>query len=142
MRLTAPKWLARPIGSTPPRDPRLPPPGATLTRRFQGRNITVEVMEQGFRYEGAAYRSLSAADRAAQPAAASPPRMRCAIYTRKSTEEGLHQPFNSLEAQREAAEAPMAMIRNVAAGGGESMDQERGSRAAGWESQANAACGE
>jgi site-specific DNA recombinase len=32
-------------------------------------------------------------------------RLRCAIYTRKSTEEGLEQEFNSLEAQREAAEA-------------------------------------
>jgi DNA invertase Pin-like site-specific DNA recombinase len=31
--------------------------------------------------------------------------MRCAIYTRKSTEEGLDQAFNSLDAQREAAEA-------------------------------------
>lgn len=32
-------------------------------------------------------------------------RVRCAIYTRKSTEEGLEQDFNSLDAQREAAEA-------------------------------------
>src|ERR1700676_554696 len=31
--------------------------------------------------------------------------IRCAIYTRKSTEEGLDQEFNSLHAQREAAEA-------------------------------------
>ena len=31
--------------------------------------------------------------------------MRCAIYTRKSTEEGLEQEFNSLDAQRESAEA-------------------------------------
>nr|WP_221774232.1 recombinase family protein [Novosphingobium flavum] len=31
--------------------------------------------------------------------------MRCAIYTRKSTEEGLEQTFNSLDAQREACEA-------------------------------------
>jgi len=31
--------------------------------------------------------------------------VRCAIYTRKSTEEGLDQDFNSLEAQRDAAEA-------------------------------------
>ena len=31
--------------------------------------------------------------------------MRCAIYTRKSTEEGLEQEFNSLDAQREASEA-------------------------------------
>ncbi len=30
---------------------------------------------------------------------------RCAIYTRKSTEEGLEQDFNSLHAQREACEA-------------------------------------
>jgi len=29
--------------------------------------------------------------------------VRCAIYTRKSTEEGLEQNFNSLDAQREAA---------------------------------------
>jgi site-specific DNA recombinase len=34
-----------------------------------------------------------------------PKRLRCAIYTRKSTEEGLDQDFNSLDAQREAAEA-------------------------------------
>ncbi len=33
------------------------------------------------------------------------PKVRCAIYTRKSTEEGLDQDFNSLHAQREAAEA-------------------------------------
>jgi len=32
-------------------------------------------------------------------------RLRCAIYTRKSTEEGLDQAFNSLHAQREACEA-------------------------------------
>lgn len=31
--------------------------------------------------------------------------LRCAIYTRKSTEEGLDQTFNSLDAQREACEA-------------------------------------
>src|SRR5215471_4235941 len=32
-------------------------------------------------------------------------RDRCAIYTRKSSEEGLEQEFNSLQAQREACEA-------------------------------------
>jgi site-specific DNA recombinase len=32
-------------------------------------------------------------------------RLRCAIYTRKSSDEGLDQEFNSLDAQREAAEA-------------------------------------
>ena len=36
------------------------------------------------------------------------PRVRCAVYTRKSTDEGLEQEFNSLDAQREAAEAYIA----------------------------------
>jgi site-specific DNA recombinase len=33
------------------------------------------------------------------------PIRRCAVYTRKSSEEGLEQDFNSLHAQREACEA-------------------------------------
>ncbi|MFO0903725.1 MAG: recombinase family protein [Pirellulales bacterium] len=33
------------------------------------------------------------------------PAIRCAIYTRKSTEEGLEQEFNSLDAQRDAGES-------------------------------------
>jgi DNA invertase Pin-like site-specific DNA recombinase len=45
--------------------------------------------------------------RPAKDASASPRvgRIRCAIYTRKSSEEGLEQEFNSLDAQREACEA-------------------------------------
>ncbi len=43
------------------------------------------------------------------PAAA---QVRCAIYTRKSTEEGLAQEFNSLDAQREAGEAYIASQRH------------------------------
>jgi site-specific DNA recombinase len=38
--------------------------------------------------------------------------IRCAIYTRKSTEEGLEQEFNSLDAQRESAEAYVASQRH------------------------------
>ena len=34
-----------------------------------------------------------------------PKRLRCAIYTRVSSDSGLEQDFNSLHAQREAAEA-------------------------------------
>jgi site-specific DNA recombinase len=41
--------------------------------------------------------------RKTKPTPAAP--VRCAVYTRKSTEEGLNQDFNSLDAQREAAEA-------------------------------------
>jgi site-specific DNA recombinase len=39
------------------------------------------------------------------PKAPAPRVVRCAVYTRKSTEEGLEQEFNSLDAQRESAEA-------------------------------------
>src|SRR5262249_10109812 len=38
--------------------------------------------------------------------------VRCAIYTRKSTEEGLEQEFNTLDAQREASEAYIASQKN------------------------------
>jgi DNA invertase Pin-like site-specific DNA recombinase len=39
-------------------------------------------------------------------------KLRCAVYTRKSTEEGLEQAFNSLDAQREACEAFIASQRS------------------------------
>src|ERR1700716_4765579 len=39
--------------------------------------------------------------------------VRCAIYARKSTEEGLSQPFNSLDAQRESAEAYILSQRHM-----------------------------
>jgi DNA invertase Pin-like site-specific DNA recombinase len=39
------------------------------------------------------------------------PKIRCAIYTRKSTEEGLDMEFTSLDAQREACEAYVASQR-------------------------------
>jgi site-specific DNA recombinase len=47
---------------------------------------------------------------AVQPAAGAP--VRCAIYTRKSTDEGLSQEFNSLDAQRESAEAYITSQRH------------------------------
>ena len=39
-------------------------------------------------------------------------RLRCAVYTRKSSEEGLEQSFNSLDAQREACAAYVASQRH------------------------------
>ena len=39
-------------------------------------------------------------------------KQRCAVYTRKSSEEGLEQEFNSLHAQREACEAYIASQRS------------------------------
>ena len=41
---------------------------------------------------------------------------RCAVYTRKSSEEGLEQDFNSLHAQREACEASSRASRGKAGG--------------------------
>ena len=38
--------------------------------------------------------------------------VRCAIYTRKSTEEGLEQEFNSLDAQRESAKAYISSLQH------------------------------
>ena len=42
----------------------------------------------------------------------SPRRLRCAIYTRKSSEEGLDMEFNSLDAQRDACESYIASQRS------------------------------
>ena len=39
-------------------------------------------------------------------------KLRCAVYTRKSSEEGLEQEFNSLHAQREAGVAYIASQRS------------------------------
>jgi hypothetical protein len=44
----------------PPRDARLPRPGALITRQFQDRRIVVRVLERGFEYQSQRYRSLSA----------------------------------------------------------------------------------
>ena len=47
--------------------------------------------------------------------------VRCAIYTRKSTEHGLDQEFNSLDAQREACEA---YIKSQASQGWKALSQK------------------
>ena len=53
------KQLASAQSQQPPRDARLPPAGAVLTRQFQQRLIRVKVLEEGFEYEGRKYASLS-----------------------------------------------------------------------------------
>jgi DNA invertase Pin-like site-specific DNA recombinase len=77
---------------------RIPAPGTLLHRVYRDRTVVVKILTDGFEYEGRRYASLSAE-------APAPPMVRCAIYTRKSTEEGLSQEFNSLDAQRECAQA-------------------------------------
>jgi site-specific DNA recombinase len=48
------------------------------------------------------------------------PSVRCAVYTRKSTEEGLEQEFNTLDAQRECCES---FIKSQAAEGWQCLEQ-------------------
>jgi DNA invertase Pin-like site-specific DNA recombinase len=57
--------------------------------------------------------------------------VRCAIYTRKSTEHGLELEFNSLDAQRDACEA---YIKSQASQGWEALPVARQS---GWEHSDN-----
>ena len=70
MRLSAPPADAdttqnkQPVTLRLPADDRLPRPGTILTRRYKGRTLQVEVLEQGFAFEGRTYRSLSAVAKA------------------------------------------------------------------------------
>jgi len=61
---------------------------------------------------GKAMPSSSDRNRAGSGAGTRPGAVRCAIYTRKSSEEGLEQDFNSLHAQREACQAYVASQRH------------------------------
>lgn len=47
--------------ATRTRDPRLPAPGTTITRTFKGKELRLTVLDEGFRFEGTMYRSLTAA---------------------------------------------------------------------------------
>ncbi len=50
----------RPTPIEPVRDKRIPPPGTVLLRRYKGQTVTVEVLANGFEWEGRRFRSLSA----------------------------------------------------------------------------------
>ena len=111
-------------------DPRLPLPDRSGSQRYFGaKTSSFGFAKTGSSMAAGCHRSLSSAVREAtgtrwngfaffglgsKPGrkrgddisnGARPKTIRCAIYTRKSTEEGLEQDFNSLDAQREAAEA-------------------------------------
>ena|SRR6266436_6578843 len=70
LRMLPPRYWQPPAGKAghlaqetprqPLRDPRLPKPGSTLSRRYRGNEIRVLVLENGFEYEGRHYASLSA----------------------------------------------------------------------------------
>ena len=106
-------------------------PGVQLVRSWRGETHRVLVTEEGFVWNGLTHASLTSIALAITGTRWSGPRffglkvselrnpqrrrtmarsdrvgrLRCAIYTRKSTEEGLEQEFNSLDAQREACAA-------------------------------------
>ena len=104
---------------------RIVQPGVVLVREWRGISHQVSVLEKGFSF-GASVTVRSRKSRERSPGLdgrvpyssdssdhkrravmerAKPRTRRCAIYTRKSSEEGLEQDFNSLHAQREACEA-------------------------------------
>ena len=64
LRIRAPQSFLKELAQGH-RDTRLPAVGTFLNREFQGRSVSVEVLEKGFRYEGQVYRSLSAVARQA-----------------------------------------------------------------------------
>lgn len=43
-----------------PRDKRLPAPGTVIHKKYKGCNYSITILENGFEYEGALYKSLSA----------------------------------------------------------------------------------
>ena len=66
LRIRAPETFLREMSRSTGKgqgDPRLPAAGTRLTRDFQGRRVSVEVLEKGFRYQDCTYKSLSAVAR-------------------------------------------------------------------------------
>ena len=60
LRNPAGKQHPAPAAIEPVRDKRIPPPGTVLLRRYKGQAITVDVLPNGFSWEGRQFRSLSA----------------------------------------------------------------------------------
>ena len=101
-------------------------PGTQFIRSWNGRTIAATAEERGFSFDDRVYPSLSAIAKEVTGAHWSGPRffgltggagrmtktVRCAIYTRKSSEEGLDQEFNSLDAQYEACAAYITSQRH------------------------------
>ena len=71
LRLNPPTSLTLPLPASPPPSPRpqaddrLPPPGTILARPYKGRTLQVQVLTEGFAFEGNVYPSLSAVAKAA-----------------------------------------------------------------------------
>lgn len=73
VRVTPPKdsRLDRPASNAtkikrlkPPIDPRLPPAGTSIIRKYKGKSLEVRVLEDGLEHDGVRYKSLSAVAKA------------------------------------------------------------------------------
>src|SRR5206468_4150847 len=74
--------------------------------RVSGKSLSVLEPDCAARHRNPLERvSLLRSAEGTRPMSPPLPVVRCAIYTRKSTEEGMEQSFNTLQAQRESAEA-------------------------------------
>ena len=130
-------------------------PGARLIREWRGRTHAVTVTEDGFEYGGASYSSLSTIAKKITGAHWSGPRLfglrtgverrqkrargdvelaktsqrsgkrMCAIYTRKSSEEGLDRPSTHSTPSAKPA-PPMSSRRSTRAGGGATLYDDGG----------------
>jgi hypothetical protein len=63
-RAQTPAAPVEPLPVPAPADRRLPPPGTLLTRLYKGRQLQVQVLTDGFAYDGRVYQSLSAVAKA------------------------------------------------------------------------------
>jgi Protein of unknown function (DUF2924) len=63
-RAQTPTAPLEPLPVAAPADRRLPPPGTLLTRLYKGRQLHVQVLTEGFAYDGRVYPSLSAVAKA------------------------------------------------------------------------------
>jgi hypothetical protein len=59
IRLSRPQRQTR-AASTPARDRRLPMAGTILARHYRGETLEVQVLEEGFEYDGQLFKSLTA----------------------------------------------------------------------------------
>jgi hypothetical protein len=71
MNPPVPRQPGKPAPAQPPMptakaaiDKRLPPAGTILTRRYRGETLQVQVLQQGFAYNGQVFKSLSAVAKA------------------------------------------------------------------------------
>src|SRR5712692_8006992 len=56
LRLCAPKPIVRVADASRQLDPRVPPPGTQLIKRYKDETLTVTVLEDGFAYRGRLYK--------------------------------------------------------------------------------------